>query len=286
MPDIAHSTHNSAASAAGTVRLRGPFSMAAAIALAVLSTGAAADPSAGPDGGAALPRKALPDPLVYLRDVDASILQDMRYAGRDNFTGAPVPGYAAPECILTRRTAEALASVQRQLMKRKLSLKVYDCYRPLKAVAAFMKWVRSATRNEQTVRFHPATPRDRLVTLGYIAERSGHSRGHTVDLTLVALPRQETPSFVPGHIYGSCTAAADTRAPDDGLDMGTGFDCFDTRSHLDAAGLSAAQTMNRRTLVDAMTRAGFAAYDREWWHFSFPAGDPGRPFDIDVAARP
>lgn len=283
MLDLARSANGGgfAASAAGAIRAGSQLFVTAALALAVLSMGAAADHAAAPKAGA-----ALPDPLVYLRDVDASIIQDMRYAGGDNFTGAPVPGYAAPECILTRRTAEALASVQRQLRERKLSLKVYDCYRPLRAVAAFMRWVRSATRNKSEVRFHPSTPRDRLVTLGYIAERSGHSRGHTVDLTLVALPRQEVPSFVPGQIYGSCTAAAETRAPDDGLDMGTGFDCFDTRSHLDATALSAAQAANRRMLVEAMTRAGFAAYDREWWHFSFPAGDPGHPFDIDVAARP
>lgn len=286
MPDVARIANGPAVSAAEMIRMGGRLSFAATIALLVLSIDAAADPPAGSDGGASLQRKALPNPLVYLRDVDASIIQDMRYAGQDNFTGAPVPGYAAPECILTRRTAEALATVQRRLMERKLSLKVYDCYRPLKAVAAFMKWVRSPARNELTMRFHPSTPRDRLVTLGYIAERSGHSRGHTVDLTVVALPRRETPSFVPEQNYGSCTAAADARAPDDGLDMGTGFDCFDTRSHLDAAGLSSAQATNRRTLVEAMTHAGFASYDREWWHFSFAAGDPGRPFDIDVAAPP
>ena len=249
----------------------------AAVALAA-STAGAADAEAHA-------RKALPPPLVYLRDIDPTIVQDMRYAGPDNFTGAPVPGYAAGECILTRPTAEALAAVQRRVLERKLSLKVYDCYRPIKAVAAFMRWVGSRTADETTARFHPALPRNRLVSLGYIAARSGHSRGHTVDLTLVAVPRGATQPFVPGRIYGACTAGADTRAPDDGLDMGTGFDCFDAQSHDDAS-ISATQQQNRRVLAEAMASVGFQAYDREWWHFSFPAGDPGKAFDVDVGAHP
>lgn len=260
-----------------------PRRVSAALVLFGVLISCAADRAPAEQADAQL-RTALPAPLVYLRDIDGSILQDMRYAGPDNFTGAPVPGYAAGECILTRRTAEALASVQRQLAARRLSLKVYDCYRPLKAVAAFMRWVGSAA-GDGNVRFHPKLRRDRLVTLGYIAARSGHSRGNTVDLTLVSLPRPAVPSFVPGQTYGACTAGAEARAPDDGLDMGTGFDCFDVRSHADAA-LSAAQAGNRRALADAMARAGFVAYDREWWHFSFPPGDPGHAFDIEVGARP
>src|SRR4029079_2407594 len=139
--------------------------------------------------------RALPEPLVYLRDIDPSIVQDMRYAGRDNFTGAPVPGYAAAECILTRRTAQALAIVQSNLAGRGLSLKVYDCYRPARAVTAFMRWARSATEDLTTKRFHPRLRRDQL-PFHYIASRSAHSRGHTVDLTLVAIPRRETVAFV------------------------------------------------------------------------------------------
>lgn len=252
--------------------------------LAVIFATVAVSRAAAGESGEERARKTLPEPLAYLRDIDDTIVQDMRYAGYDNFTGAPVPGYAAPECILTRRTAEALASVQRGLVARALSLKVYDCYRPLKAVAAFMRWVRSEA-DDGTVRFHPKIRRDRLVTLGYIAARSGHSRGNTVDLTLVALPRREAPAFVPGQIYGACTASADARAPDDGLDMGTGFDCFDVRSHADGA-ISTAQADNRRTLAGAMRRAGFVAYDREWWHFAFPPGDPGHAFDVEVGAHP
>jgi D-alanyl-D-alanine dipeptidase len=257
------------------------------IAVAALWAGALFDRAAGQDTQAPPARRAteLPEPLVYLRDIDPSVIQDIRYAGQNNFTGAPVPGYDASECILTRRTAEALAAVQRHLAGRGLSLKVYDCFRPVRAVAAFMRWTGSGKGEAATVRFHPAIPRNRLVTLGYIASRSAHSRGHAVDLTLVAIPRRETPAFVPGQIYGACNASIEARAPDDSLDMGTGFDCFDVLSHGSAA-VSAAQAKNRQTLAKTLTGAGFAPYHREWWHFSFPAGDPGRIFEVDIAAHP
>jgi zinc D-Ala-D-Ala dipeptidase len=262
--------------------------VAAILAVAAFWSAAPLDSAAGRDTQSppALTAGALPVPLVYLRDIDPSVVQDIRYAGRDNFTGAPVPGYDASECILTRSTAEALAAVQRHLAGRGLSLKVYDCYRPVRAVAAFVRWTRSTKGDATSMRFHPALPRNRLVPLGYIASRSAHSRGHAVDVTLVAMPRRETPAFMAGHTYGACIASMETRAPDDSLDMGTGFDCFDVLSHSHAAGISAAQAKNRQTLLDVMTRAGFLPYYREWWHFSFPAGDPGRTFEVDVAAHP
>jgi zinc D-Ala-D-Ala dipeptidase len=261
--------------------------LAATLAIAALWVVALFDPTVGQSTRVPPTRtaRALPDPLVYLRDIDPSVGQDMRYAGRDNFTGGPVPGYDAAECILTRRTAEALATVQRHLVGRGLSLKVYDCYRPVRAVAAFMRWADLAKEDPTTMRFHPSLSRNRL-PFRYIASRSAHSRGHVVDLTLVAMPRHAVPAFVPGQIYGACTASIETRAPDDSIDMGTGFDCFDVLSHAGSAGISAAQARNRQMLVDAMTRAGFVPYYREWWHFSFPAGDPGRTFEVDVAAHP
>jgi D-alanyl-D-alanine dipeptidase len=256
--------------------------LGAAVVLVVLCVG----PAVGGEAETSAARTALPAPLVYLRDLDASIVQDMRYAGPDNFTGAPVPGYAAPECILTRRTAEALSAVQRRLAERRLSLKVYDCYRPLKAVAAFMQWTNAEAVDGLEKRFHPALPRSRLVSQGYIAARSGHSRGNVVDLTLTTLPRPEVASFDPQKTYAACTAPAESRSPDDSLDMGTGFDCFDPRSHVGANALSPTQSENRKTLAAAMQREGFKPYDREWWHFSLPAGDSGRAFDVNVAPHP
>lgn len=229
----------------------------------------------------AAPRSA---PLVYLRDIDASIRQDMRYAGGDNFTGKPLPGYDAPECMLRRAAALALKSVQAELAAVHLSLKVYDCYRPVRAVAAMAAWSRGKG-GPDTSRFYPALDRGRLFALGYIAGHSAHSRGVAVDLTLV--PRDSTPAarFDPNARYGPCTAPPAKRAPDDSLDMGTGFDCFDTRSHTRNESITPAQAVNRRMLVDAMRRHGFTNYKREWWHFSYNGADDGTAFDLPIRPR-
>jgi D-alanyl-D-alanine dipeptidase len=132
--------------------------------------------------------EAPPAALVHLRDIDPSIIQDIRYAGPNNFTGQPVAGYAAPECLLLRDVAKALSRVQDQLQQRKLALKVYDCYRPRRAVRAFRNWVQDPVADPLLKRFHPNLEKSQLISLGYIAGVSRHSRGDTVDLTLVALP--------------------------------------------------------------------------------------------------
>jgi D-alanyl-D-alanine dipeptidase len=229
---------------------------------------------------------ALPQPLVYHRDVDSGILQDMRYAGADNFTGRPVPGYAAPECVLLREAAEALARVQQALLPRRLSLKVYDCYRPKSAVRAFVAWVKeTAPADPLLKRFHPNIQRGRLVTDGYVASVSRHSRGDTVDLTLVELPMRPMPPFKRNAAYGPCTGPAWERAPDAGVDMGTGYDCFDPRSHTAASGLTEAQVRWRRTLVEAMAREGFRNYRKEWWHFTLTTASAPRAFNVPIVRR-
>lgn len=223
-------------------------------------------------------------PLVYLRDVDASIRQDMRYAGSDNFTGRALPGYGAPECMLRRAAALALRSVQAELAAANLSLKVYDCYRPTRAVAAMAAWSRGKG-GPDTARFYPALDRAKLFALGYIAGHSAHSRGVAVDLTLV--PRDAAPAarFDPAAHYGPCTAPQAQRVPDDSLDMGTGFDCFDTRSHTRNGSITPAQAVNRRLLTDAMRRNGFTNYRREWWHFSYNKADDGTAYDRPITPR-
>jgi D-alanyl-D-alanine dipeptidase len=123
--------------------------------------------------------------FVYLHDVDATILQDMRYATANNFTGHVVPGYAAPECVLVREAADALKAVQAELTPRGLSLKVYDCYRPARAVAAFVAWAKKPDDPQAKAVHYPALDKAALFP-GYIATRSGHSRGATIDLTLAA----------------------------------------------------------------------------------------------------
>ena len=227
-----------------------------------------------------------PPALVHLRDIDASIFQDIRYAGADNFTGRPLPGYAAAECLLLRDVAEALSRVQKELRQRKLSLKVYDCYRPRRAVRAFRTWVQNPETDPLLKRFHPNLDKGKLIDLGYIASVSRHSRGDTVDLTIVALPGRRVPAFRRGASYGSCIGPAEARAPDNGVDMGTGFDCFDPLSHTKAAGLAPEQQRWRQTLVDAMAQQGFHNYHKEWWHFTYMPERHGRSFDVTISRRP
>ena len=221
-------------------------------------------------------------PLVYLRDIDPSIRQDMRYAGSDNFTGKPLPGYAAGECMLRRPVALALKAVQGELAARALSLKVYDCYRPTRAVAAMARWSRGAG-GPDTSRFFPAAERSQLFALGYISGYSAHSRGVAVDLTIV--PRNAVPPTTAPARSGPCTAPQAQRAPDDSLDMGTGFDCFDTKSHTRDATIVPAQAANRALLLAVMRRHGFTNYKREWWHFSFNSADDGEAFDLPIRPR-
>jgi zinc D-Ala-D-Ala dipeptidase len=225
------------------------------------------------------------DALVHLRTIDASILQDIRYAGPNNFTGRPVPGYAAPECLLLRDVAEALARVQEGLRQRKLSLKVYDCYRPRRAVRAFRAWVQDPGADPLLRRFHPNLDKGQLIGLGYIASVSRHSRGDTVDLTLVALPAARVPAFKRDEAYGPCSGPAEARAPDNSIDMGTSFDCFDPLSHTQAAELAPEPARWRRMLIDAMAQQGFHNYHKEWWHFTYMPQRFGRSFDVPVARR-
>ncbi len=165
----------------------------------------------------------------------------MRYAGPNNFTGHPLPGYDAPECVLKREAAEALARVEADLAPQHLGLKVYDCYRPTRAVSAFAHWAQSAG-DGTTQRFYPKLDKLRLFSLGYIASHSAHSEGIAVDLTLVPLPcRRPAAAFDPHAAYGPCTAPAGQRAPDTSLDMGTGFDCFDDKART-ASGRDRART--------------------------------------------
>src|SRR5450759_3875569 len=160
--------------------------------------------------GPAAAAERLPAGFVYLRDVEPSIAQDMRYAGSDNFTGQPLPGYGAAH--------------------------------------------------------------------------SAHSTGSAVDLTLIQRPAAPAPPFDRSAAYGSCTGPAAQRAPDNSLDMGTGFDCFDARSHTASAANTPAQMRWRAHLVAAMRAHGFHNYFREWWHFSFgPRG--GQAYDFPIVAR-
>lgn len=218
--------------------------------------------------------------MVDIRSLVPDMSQSIAYAGRDNFVGAPVDGYEAPRCWLKRDAAEALARVETALRERHLRLRVFDCYRPARAVAHFMRWVNDAGDQRTRATHYPGLDKPQLLG-GYIAPVSGHSRGGTVDLTLLR-----------------CDAQGADCAP---LDMGTGFDFFGNRAHTDAPEASAEQRANRQLLRAAMAAQGFGDYPMEWWHFTYrstPALDvlydvpvtapaaPAREAEIDRLMRP
>jgi zinc D-Ala-D-Ala dipeptidase len=166
---------------------------------------------------------------------------DIRYAGSHNFVGRPIEGYQAPRCLMTQAAADALAGVARDLAPR-LVIKVFDCYRPVRAVMNFVRWARDPNDQAEKAEFYPNVDKRTLFRDGYIASRSGHSRGSTMDLTLATADGHE-------------------------LDMGTPFDLFSPKSWSDAS-VTPEQHANRMLLAAAMRRRGFRGYDKEWWHFT------------------
>jgi D-alanyl-D-alanine dipeptidase len=186
--------------------------------------------------------------FVDAATVVPGLLADIRYAGSHNFVGRPIDGYEAPRCLLTREAANALADAARDLSSRGLHIKVFDCYRPARAVANFVRWARDIGDTAAKTEFYPNIDKRTLFRDGYIASHSGHSRGSTIDMTL---------------------------AGDDGreLDMGTPFDFFSPRSWTADSSITAEQHASRMILAAAMRRHGFRGYDKEWWHFTL-RGEP------------
>lgn len=192
---------------------------------------------------------ALPLNFVYLKDVDPSIIQDMKYYSTDNFIGRRVKGYDKPTCILTYKTALALSKLQMQLKQKGLGIKVYDCYRPTMAVKDFMLWSQDVHDLRRKKEHYPLINKSDLFKLGYVAEKSGHSRGSTVDLTLV----------------NYATGAE--------MNMGTHFDFMDESSHTLSQEISRQAMHNRLLLQTSMKKAGFNSLESEWWHFTL-ANEP------------
>lgn len=186
---------------------------------------------------------------------------DMRYYGEENFVGRRIAGYEAPVCLLTRPAAAALGRVQARLKPFGLGLKVYDCYRPTRAVADFVNWARDLADQKRKAIQYPNVDKSRLFELGYIAEKSGHSRGSTVDLTLVDL-----------------ASGAE-------VDMGSGYDLFDTKSWPSDQTVGPQPRANRLALQGAMTAEGFRPLKEEWWHFTLNAEPYAETyFDFAVAS--
>jgi D-alanyl-D-alanine dipeptidase len=206
--------------------------------------------------------ESLPDGFVYCEAVVPGIASEMRYATAHNFVGAPIAGYLKPRCILTRQAALALKSVQEELQPFGLGLKVFDAYRPQRAVDNFVRWAKDLHDTRMKGEFYPGVAKENLFAEDYIAARSGHSRGSTVDLTIVAV--------------GGAAGGQD-------LDMGTGFDFFGPESWPAHAALAPQQRANRLLLQVLMKRAGFRPYAKEWWHFTLKDEPfPDTYFDFPV----
>src|SRR6516162_5878180 len=196
--------------------------------------------------------------LIDAATVVPGLVVDMRYAGSHNFVGRPIDGYQAPHCLLTPPAATALAEVAHDVASRGLVIKLFDCYRPARAVANFVRWAHDLSDQKEKAEFYPNVDKRVLFRNGYIATHSGHSRGSTADLTLA-------------------------RADGTELDMGTPFDFFSPRSWTAASSVTAEQHANRMRLAAAMQRRGFRGYPKEWWHFTLRNEPfPGMYFDVPV----
>jgi D-alanyl-D-alanine dipeptidase len=212
--------------------------------------------------------EVLPEDFVHIEEIIPDALMDIRYCGDHNFLGVRVDGYEKPACLLTRRAAEALAGVQKELRPFGLTVKIYDCYRPQRAVDHFVRWAKDVADTKTREEFYPTIDKRNLFRDGYIAGRSSHSRGSTVDLTLVALPAPVQPPYASGDALKACYLPAGVRFADNSLDMGTGFDCFNELSHPDNPNIAPAQRSHRLLLKTLMDKYGFNNYDKEWWHFT------------------
>ena len=182
--------------------------------------------------------------FVDLRRVIPDIQIDLRYATSNNFVGEIISGYCEPTCLMTEESAFRLKEVQSRLHEFGLGLKVFDAYRPQRAVDHFVRWAADLDDNRQKDRFYPKVPKTALFSEGYIANKSGHSRGSTVDLTLVDI---ET-----GYE----------------LAMGSEFDFFGPVSAGLVSGIPIECRVNRMLLQEVMIQFGFRPYKQEWWHFT------------------
>lgn len=201
----------------------------------------------------------LPKGFTYAKELIPGLKSELRYYNGNNFIGKPIDGYLSDKIILTTEAARALAKVQAELETFGLSLKVFDAYRPQRAVNHFIRWARVLNDTVNKSRFYPDVKKRHLFREGYIATRSGHSRGSTLDLTIVDLKTGEE------------------------LDMGSPYDFFGMESWVNYGKISASQRANRMLLQAVMLKHGFRNYPKEWWHFTLRNEPyPETYFDFEV----
>ena len=200
--------------------------------------------------------------FVSVGEVIPDVLLDIRYYSSFNFIGERIDGYEEPAVLLTREAAEALAAVSREAMRQGFRLKIFDAYRPQKAVDHFVRWAEDPADTRMKAYFYPDLEKKDIIPQHYIAEHSGHSRGSTVDLTLFEMNTQQD------------------------ADMGGTFDFFGEKSHPDYAGVSEVQHANRMLLQKLMVKYGFRPLESEWWHFTLENEPwPDTYFTFPVSGR-
>lgn len=201
----------------------------------------------------------LPDGFVVVRDIIPDLDVELRYFGSNNFVGIPIEGYSENKLIVTLETANAIKLVHEELQNQNLCLKIYDGYRPQRAVNHFVKWARDLNDTINKHLFYPYVDKQNLFKAGYIASKSGHSRGSTVDLTIID---------------------GNTGIP---LDLGSPYDYFGKESWVDYNGISKKQKANRELLQNIMLKHGFRNYPKEWWHFTLRKEPfPNTYFDFPI----
>ncbi|MBV2226876.1 MAG: M15 family metallopeptidase [Sphingobacterium mizutaii] len=189
-------------------------------------------------------QREIPNSFVNLKELIPNLEIDLRYYGSHNFLGRPVKGYEANKVFISKEAGSALVQIQKELNAQGLGIKVFDAYRPQQAVNSFKEWALDIADTAAKKEFYPDVDKRNLFKLGYIAEKSGHSRGSTIDLTIINLKDKKE------------------------LDMGTGFDYFGEPSHHDYSNLSPQQKANRKLLKDIMEKHGFKSIEEEWWHYT------------------
>jgi D-alanyl-D-alanine dipeptidase len=233
----------------------------------------------------AIPQEARDKGFVYLHEIDPTILISLRYNSNENFVGKPVDGYKKSVVIITKQAAYALKKVQQEVKKDGYCLVVYDAYRPQQAVNHFIRWSSNTADKSKENQYYPRVDKDQVFDLGYIAKRSGHSRGSTIDLTIIKdgealheIQEQER------ELCDGCTI----KFLDDGtVDMGSSFDLFDEASHTHNKFIEGQFQERRDYLKAKMEEHGFKNYEKEWWHFNlrnepFPADRDDSYFDFPI----
>lgn len=233
----------------------------------------------------AMSETPLPKDFVYLADVDPTILVSLRYSTTQNFVGIPVDGYKKSQLILTLQAALALKAVQAEVQKDGFSLVIYDAYRPQQAVDHFIRWADDEKDQTKKEHYYPRVDKAKVFELGYVGKKSSHSRGSTIDLTLIEVGKklhaiqEKKRTLRDGYTI--------TILDDGTLDMGSSFDLFDIASHFDNDLIEESFKKRRAYLKTVMEKHGFKSYDKEWWHFTlknepYPADQDRSYFDFPI----